>query len=204
MNTAPELGHALDSAVIQSGLKELNKDFAFDVVVNRPGDWENVVQFRDHAALEAVRKNRLPVLIGDRYICGLDRGIVPEFKQWTVKQQIMEVPWADADKDDVSIQWVTVPPHYEGYEDLYRIAAKRLDPSYSIMPGGMLVRRRCMGYVKVRGSIVSLGWRHTFERIIHENIPGATRQAIGQKFGVDMNKFPVGAPEELIAALVEE
>lgn len=204
MNVAPELGTALDSAVIQRGLRELNKDFAFDVAVNRPSDWESVVQFRDHAALEAVRKNRMPVMHGERYLCGLDRGVVPEFKQWAVKNQIVELPWADADKDDVSIQWVTVQPWEEGYIDLYLLAQTGADPAYSIMPGGALVRRRAVGYAKVRGSVIMLGWRHTFERIIAANIPGATREAIAAKFGVDMNKYPTGAPEEVIAALTEE
>jgi hypothetical protein len=69
---------------------------------------------------------------------------------------------------------------------------------------GRLYRLVCRAYRKVRGRVVQLGWRHTFERIINANVPGATREAIGAKFKVDMLKFPVGAPDELIAALVEE
>jgi len=200
------LGRVLDSAVIQTGLKDLNRDFAFDVAVNRPADYGNVVQFRDPQALEAMRLNRLPVMYGDRYIVGMDRGMVTEFKQWSVKEVVTEIDWADADKDGLmpSIQQLPVFPTEPDYFDLWDKALHGGDPGLAILPGGRLVRRKAMGYTKVRGRVIRLGWRHTLERIINAQIPGATRQAIADKFSVDMMKYPVGSPEELIATLVEE
>jgi len=61
-----------------------------------------------------------------------------------------------------------------------------------------------MAYRKVRGRVIMLGWRHTFERLINANIPGITRDSLMVKFGVDLLKFPCGAPEEIRAELMEE
>ncbi len=201
---ANTLGVSLSSDSIQKGLRELNPDFAFDVAVNRPGDWEHTLQFRSHDALEAMRKNRLPVLWRDRYISALDRGVVPEFKQWSVVERVVEIPWYEADKEDVSISFEIVHPWADGYVDLYLLASMGSDPGLQIMAGGGLYRMKCMGYKKVRGGIVAVGWRHTFERILRFDIPGVTRETLGLKFGVDMLKYPVGAPDELVAALVTE
>jgi hypothetical protein len=35
-------------------------------------------------------------------------------------------------------------------------------------------------------------------------LPGIDRGSVGKKFGVDMWKFPQGAPEEIAAQLIEE
>lgn len=204
MEAAPDLGRALDSAVIQKGLSELNKDIAFDVAVKRPSDWTNVLQLPDSKAIEAIRKKRMPVMYRDSYVCGLDRGMVPEFKQWSVKTQVVEIPWSDADKDGSGIRWETINPSNPCYVDLYIEASKGVNPTLMIMAGGSLARCYATGEVKCRYRVITLGWRHTFERIIKADIAGATRSAIALKFGVDMLKYPVGDPEEIRAALIEE
>lgn len=197
-----QFGQTLESEDIQRGLKELNPDFAFDVAVNRPSDWGHVLQFPDKRVLDQLRQMRLPVMHKDRYICGLDRGTVPEMKQWAIKRVIVEVPWSEADRDDVSIQYRQIKPWQEGYADLYELARKGLDPSYSIMPGGVLVQQRCMGYANVPGRVIMLGWRHTFERLIASDINNVTRRSIADKFHVDMCKIPTG--QDAAAALLEE
>lgn len=201
---ALELGRALDSSTIQKGLRELNADFAFDVAVNRPGEWENVIQFASHKALEAMRKNKLPVMWRDNYICGMDRGLVPEYKQWSVKEQVVEVPWSEADGEDVSVQWRTIPFDDPLYIDHYFAAIRGSDPSLALAGSGIVVRRVCMGYVKVPYKPIMLGWRHTFENILRHAIPGVSRASLGAKFGVDMLKYPCGSPQEIVRDLVEE
>jgi hypothetical protein len=121
-----------------------------------------------------------------------------------VKDVVVEIEWADADKEGSSIQWKTIHPWEDGYVDLCVEASKGSDPRLMLMPGGTLARCQAVGYTKRRDKVLVLGWRHTFERMIQADIPGVTRMAIGQSFGVDMLKYPVGAPEELVAALVEE
>jgi len=201
------LGRALDCQVIQTGLRELNKDIAFDVAVNRPSEWENVLQ-APPGALEAIRNNRLPVMFQNKYVVAMDRGMVPEFKQFGIVEQLVEIPWSEADSTSESVMagiaYMQVAPHEEGYLDLMveAMSGKRLD--LSILPGGIVCRRVCRGIKKVRGRVIRLGWRHTFERLVYEDISGVNRKTIGDKFGIDMLKYPMGTPEELVAALVEE
>lgn len=201
------LGRALDSQTIQTGLRELNKDMAFDVAVNRPNDWASVLQ-APPKALATIQRDRLPVMYANKYIVAMDRGMVPEFKQFGVVEQVVEIPWSEADSESESlmagIAYMQVAPHEEGYIDLMleAMSGKRLD--LTILPGGIVCRRVCRGISKVRGRVLRVGWRHTFERIIYEDIPGITRKSLGEKFKVDMLKYPMGTPDELIAALVEE
>jgi hypothetical protein len=201
------LGLALDSQTIQTGLRELNKDLAFDVAVNRPGDWESVLR-APPGALNAIQKSRLPVMYANKYIVALDRGMVPEFKQFGVVEQVVEIPWSDADSESESlmagIAYMQVAPHEVGYLDLMveAMSGKRLD--LTVLPGGIICRRVCRGLVKVRGRVLRVGWRHTFERLVYEDIPGISRKSLGDKFKVDMLKYPMGTPDELISALVEE
>jgi hypothetical protein len=201
---APVLGRVLDSAVIQKGLRELNPDFAFDVAVNRPSDFTTVIAFASTHVAEAIRKNRLPVLHCERYIAALDRGLVTETKHWSVANQLCEVPWYEADKDDVSIQYHQIMPGDPEYMEYYLKAMLGNDPAVQVIAGGTVVRQRCMAYRKVRGRVIRLGWRHTFERILNAEIPGVTRKTLGEKFRVDLMTVPVGPMDELIAELVEE
>ena len=184
------LGKTIDSSVIEKGLLEINGDLRFDVAT-RQGAW--------HPS----QKVRQGVFWHETHIASMDRGIVPEFKQWSVVERVVEVDWSQADKDDVSIQTEVVPTTSEEYVNaLLHIMAK--DVGWEFRPDGAIVKLTPVAKRKMQGRIIWLGWRHTFERIINRNLPGLTRSAIATKFGVDLMKFPVGAPHELHAALVEE
>jgi hypothetical protein len=71
-------------------------------------------------------------------------------------------------------------------------------------PDGAIIKYTPVAYRKVQGRVALVGWRHTFERIIFRDLPGLTRHAIAEKFGVDMLLY-AGVPKaELYAALIEE
>jgi hypothetical protein len=199
---SPATGKVIDSSMIEAGLRALNTDINFDVA-NRLGDWSYLLE--QPSSLRAITDaSRQPVLYQDHYVAAMDRGPVPEFKQWSVKEVAVEVEWADADKDEASIQYVIVNPWDANYQDLYLSASFGQDDKIQILADGRLARMRAMGVRKVRDRVVRLGWRHTFEAILRYGINGVTRQSIAAQFAVDMLKFPVGAPEELVAELVEE
>jgi hypothetical protein len=133
----------------------------------------------------------------------MDRGLVPEFKQWSVVTRLVEVDWSQADMDDVSIQTRTYPKTDPDYLNaMLHVMAK--DLGWEMRPDGVVIQMIPVAKRKMQGRVVMVGWRHTFERIINRNLPGITRSAIAAKFNVDMMKFPIGAPHELRAALVEE
>ena len=198
----PDLGKALDSSVIESGLRELNVDINFDIAVRR-SDFAYCMEM-DPRKRRAVENGRQPVCHLDRYICAMDRGMVPEFKVWSVREAAVQIEWADADQEGASIQYQNIPTADPAYVDLWHEAIGGRDPGLKIMDNGSLVRMTPYVVRKVRGRILQVGWRYTFIKLIRANIPGVTAVSIGAKFGVDMLKYPMGAPEEVRAALMEE
>lgn len=180
----------MDAAVIQRGLRELQPDLHFDFATKH-GGWHPQQALRQGVFYHGI------------HICSMDRGIVPEFKQWSVVRKLVPVGWEEADGEDVSMQHRLIPPGDPAFLDA-ALAVMRQELGYQYRPDGCIVQYTPVAYRKARGRVVQVGWRHTFERIIHADIPRLSRLAIGAKFEVDMLKFPVGAPHEIIAELVEE
>jgi hypothetical protein len=180
----------IDSVVIERGLREINPDIHFDMATNL-------------GAYHPMQSIRQGVFFHGQHICSMDRGPVPEFKQWQVVIRTTEVGWEEADKEDVDILWHTVRPDDPEYvHALLRCEAR--DNSFQIRPDGTVLRLTPVAKRKVRGSVIQVGWRHTFEALLRRDLPKVTRMALAQKFGVDMLAFPVGPPEEVISELLEE
>ena len=184
------MGKIIDAAVIQQGLRELCPDMHFDAATKK-GEWH------PH------QNTRQGVFWHGQHICSMDRGLVPEFKQWSVVNRMTEVGWEEADKEDVSIQTRVIPTTEPEYLDAaIKIMAQAT--GYEMRPDGAIIKYTPVAMRKLQGRVIFVGWRHTFERIINRDLPGLTRSAIATKFSVDMLKYPVGAPHELHAALLEE
>jgi hypothetical protein len=194
------LGKQIDSAVIQQGLRELNPEINFDVA-NRLEEW-NYALVMDPKRRAAIEAGRMPVLYREKYTCSLDRDMVPEVKVWEQVTKWVEVP-ADPNSFSDAINYELVAPADWTYAGLLqRVQAK--DPSCQMEAGGFIRRHWQMVPMPTRGRVVMLGWRHTFENLLHHDIPGVTRATLGEKFQVDMFKCLVGPQEEIVAALSEE
>lgn len=187
----PVYGQVLDSFVIETGLRELCPDLHFDLGGK-------------HNQLHPFINQRQGVYYKGNHVCSMDRGMVPEFKLWTVKWAKVPVGWEDADKDDVSIQYRVVHPWEPEFMELYEKASKGNLPEYQLLDDGRLIHAHCVADRKVCDRVALVGWRHTFERLLHHQVPGITRESLAKKFGVDMWKYPVGGPTDLAAALLEE
>ena len=192
------LGKCLDSVTIQSGLRELNPDMVFDVA-HKLSDWSYMLQM-PAAMREAIDKLRLPVLHRDRYICAMDRGMVPELKQHEETERVAEVP---ARPDDDGAFYCRTSPGDRSYQEQYDQATTG-DKSYSIQADGSVTRWYHFRKQKALGKVLLLGWRHTFEALIAAKIPGITRQSLAEKFGVDLYTVPVGTVSDLAIALTAE
>ena len=184
------MGRTIDSAVIERGLIDLCSDIHFDPTT-KMNQWH---------PYQATRQG---VFWHGQHICSMDRGLVPEFKQWTVITKMTEVGWEEADKEDVSIQSRVIPTTDSDYIDaILNVMNKSV--GYEMRPDGAIIKYTPVAYRKVQGRVALVGWRHTFERIIFRDLPGLTRHAIAEKFGVDMLLY-AGVPKaELYAALIEE
>jgi len=184
------MGRLIDASIIERGLIELNPDIHFDAGTKK-GEWH---------PYQATRQG---VFWHGQHICSMDRGMVPEFKQWTVITRLVPVGWEEADKDDVSIQTRVIPPSDSDYVDA-ALHVMNKTTGYEMRPDGSVLKYTPMAYRKVQGKVALVGWRHTFERIIFRDLPGLTRSAIASKFGVDMMLY-FGVPKhELHQALIEE
>lgn len=194
-----ELGKPIDFSVVEKGLRELNSSISLDVPQRRQSDWNYLLSGGDAKANEAQRKGYSSVYYGERFLCAIDRGIIPEFKVWDVKEGFAEVPMSDFDKyEDARISYVEILPTYEHYSSALA-KAQAHDDAYMLRGDGKVFWYKCVRPQKVLGSVQKLGWRHTFESILRSNINGITRDSLGAKFGVDMYKYPVGPPEEVSA-----
>lgn len=184
------MGRTIDAAIIEKELIELCPDMHFDAGTKK-GEWH---------PYQAVRQG---VFWHGQHVCSMDRGLVPEFKQWTVISHIVPVGWEEADKEDVSIQLEVIPPSSGEFLDAALHMMNRTT-GYEYRPDGAIIKYTPVARRKTRGRVALLGWRHTFERIINRNLPGLTRGKIAEKFGVDMNIY-FGVPKnELYSALIEE
>ena len=199
----PDYGKVIPSSDIEAGLRGLNRDINFDVAVRKPDEAAYVLEM-DPARRRTIESGRLPVCHLNRYICSMDRGMVPEYKIWNEVSLPTEVEWWEADKENASIRYETIPICDPDYADLRSDADHGNDPNLQILEDGRLARVRCFAFKKSRGRVLRVGWRFTFYRLIQANIPNVTAKTVGLRFNVDMLKFPVGPPNEVHAALTEE
>lgn len=183
-------GRTIDAAIIERGLIELCPDIHFDAATKK-GEWH---------PYQATRQG---VFWHGQHVCSMDRGLVPEFKQWTVITRKVPVGWEESDKDGVDMNIQTIPTNATEYADAALLIMNQT-VGYQMRPDGAILKFTPMAYRKVQGKVAMVGWRHTFERIIFRDLPGLTRTAIASEFGVDMNLY-MGVPKhELYAALIEE
>lgn len=189
-----DYGHTLSYPVVEKGLQELQPGIHLDMGPKLGMEHPFMAE-------------RAGVYYEGRHICSIDRGIIPEYKVWTQIDGAVEIPITEAERyEDAVVGFVEILPENPIYHDAWDLAVKGHD-NYKIerrQDGDKLFHHRCLRIQKVRGRVVRVGWRHTFERLIAAKIPGITRQSLAAKFNVDMNRFPVGSQEEVHAAVVAE
>lgn len=186
-----DFGKSLDESAVKTELRRLCPGIHFDLA----------------AAIGQIHpfiNDRQGVYYEGRHIAAMDRGIIPEFKLWTTSKMLAEVEWFRADEEGVSIHYETVTRIDPEYNEWLSTALKGQNPSLRVRSDGAILRMIPRKYVSVKSHVFRVGWRHTFERILRNNLPGISRESIGKAFGVDMYRFPVGEPDEVIAALCEE
>jgi hypothetical protein len=198
-----DLGTVLQFSDVERGLKELNTDISLDVPVRRSGDWTYLFKPCDEAA-EANRRQRAAVYLGERYLCALDRGSIPEIKVYGVKDGFQAIEMNDIDRyDDSKVSYMEVLPSSPHYNAALT-KAERHDDNFTLLPDGRVFFYQPMRFAKVKGAVQKLGWRHTFEALLRKNIPGVNRSSLSSKFNVDMLCVPMGPKEEVHDALFAE
>lgn len=191
-----DLGTPLHETVVKRGLVELNPDIHFDLAACI-------------GQIHPMINQRQGVYVYGQHICSMDRStpelpMIPEYKVWTETRHRVVAQWADANKPGASMRLRIIHPGEYEYRDKREIARKGIDPSLSLRDDGAVVEYTPYIEVRGRGRVFRLGWRHTFEALLRRQVRGVTRTSLAARFGVDMLKYPVGPPDEVAAALLEE
>lgn len=194
-----EFGKQLDSSTVETGLRELNNDISFDAPLNRPSDYH----FPFSHAADYIAKY-MGVYYNGKHVCAMDRGVMPEVKVWSVREDFQPIDMVDIEKfENTRVIWVVVPEHHKNYHEALS-RAEGGDDNYQFDENGRVIRMQALLWGKVKDRVIQIGWRHTFEALLREKIPGVTRDTLGEKFGINMYKFPVGTEDEVQEALFQE
>lgn len=153
--------------------------------------------------IERQRKNYSSVYYNGQYICAMDRGVIPEFKNWELVDGVQPISMADIDKyEDTKVSYIQILPT-DPFFNAALTKAQRKDDNYEIRDGKVF-RYEAFRFCKVAGRVINLGWRHTLEALIRSGIPGVTRDSLSAKFGINMHMVPTGQLEDIQRALYEE
>jgi hypothetical protein len=182
------LGATLSSVEIEKGLRELCPDIHFDM----PNNLEEAAFVAQTARFDAINANRQGVYWNGRYLTGMDRGLVTEFKVWEEEDGIEEIPPGHEHLyDDGCCTYIEILPIDSFYsEALSKAQAK--DDNFTLGPAGQVYKWAYFRFTRVRGRIIRMGWRHTFENLATAGVPGITRRTLAKKFNVDLSFKPVG------------
>lgn len=192
--TASALGKTLSSAMIESGLRELNPDLHFDMP-NKLGDASFTCQTVD---FDVINENRQGIYWNGRYVTGMDRGMVTEYKLWEEEDGIEEIPASDKERyGDGCCTYVEILPSDSFYNEAL-LRAEKKDDNFTMDEDGKVFKWAYFRFTKVKGRIIRVGWRHTLENLIGVNIPGLTRRAIEEKFSVDLSLRPYGPDADAV------
>ena len=191
-----DFGKPIAFETIKAGLQELCPGLHFDMG-GALGMWHPQIAMRCGVYYEG------------RHLSPIDRGMVPEYKVWSMKTMPVAISIHEAVRDSHPVQFREIVPSSEFFE---MGAEKALNPEDEnwFFKDGKLFRRFAYKLAKRRDDVIKIGWRHTFEALLNahlklgRDLPGITRASLGVKFAVDMLKFPAGAPEEVAAQLFEE
>jgi hypothetical protein len=193
-----DLGQPISYETLTKGLKELCPGLHFDMA-GALGMWHPLIGFRAGVFYEGA------------HVCSIDRGMVPEYKLWSMKEQLVPIPISEAAASGLPIQWAEILPEHELYLYGLELARSGKDDNWIWdAEKERLIRRQAFKLGQARDRVMKVGWRHTFEALLNarlkigRDLPGITRDSLAHKFGVDMGKFPQGAPQEVVAALFEE
>ena len=167
-----------------------------------PNKLEDAVFVASSMDFDVINANRQGIYWYGRYVSGMDRGMVTEFKVWEEEDGIEEIPPSkEGLYDDGCCTYIEILPTDPFYNQAL-LKAQAKDDNFTLEKGGQVYKWAYFRFTKVRGRIVRVGWRHTFENVVRAGIPGVTRETVEKKFAVDLSFKPVGP--DAGAAFTEE
>lgn len=169
-----DFGRFIPEARLKATLTSLNPGFHFDVGGN--------LEY-PHPQME----KRQGVWLNGRHICSMDRGNIPEYKIWMLEPGVEDISWTDIDKhDDAQIAYMEILPTDEQYPESWLSFEAKRDGYHMDMQGRLFHYRACVPSM-TPSYIEYVGWRHTLHRVLQQQIPGVTREALCQALGLNVH-----------------
>jgi len=101
-----------------------------------------------------------------QHLCGLDRGIAPQWPVWDTEEGLQEVPLSYA---------VT----HEDFPVLNVNACETTQDDFDAADTAFVMRAQLTDVNKI-------GWAEVFWRLLHFNLPGITREYLETRFNISM------------------
>lgn len=176
---ALNLGTSLNDSDVRLGLMEMNPGISFDAAVNRPSEYQYVLKGGDNR-----EKTRGGVFYCGRFICAIDRGVIPEHTVWSMTDGFEEIRMCDIERyDDSRVIYVEVLPSDKNYH-VALLKAQKKDDNFQLDGDGRVFKYKALRECRVRDQPIRVGWRHTLLKLVQANIPGVTIDTLNERFGV--------------------
>jgi len=187
-----QTGKSIDYPTLKKGLQDLNKSITFD-----DGCGYTIYMMREGSMRAGIHYNT-------KMVAAVERSVMQEFTVFDGNDRF-EVPCsmdeffaADKEDPDYYCLEVIVDPNKDplrfsilsqwiGLDGAKVLSNKKgADTSVIRMPDGCIIVATPMKIVELPCSVLHIGWRQVFERLIDARIPGITKETLGKKFNVDM------------------
>ena len=185
------MGHTMQEHRVKSGLQKLNPEIHFDM-----GACLNI--------WHPFMSSRQNVFYRGRSVGAMDRETLPEAPIWTVSKEpeMVEVHWTEVKPGEIalygsagvtckcnkcSFSWDL---NYRPDGNFFCAAlcgniGQSTDHTLFTWSNKMSETAHVLRQVKDR--VILVGWRHTFNRLLMANIPGVTKKALEEEFGVNLD-----------------
>ena len=172
------LGSSLSDSDVRQGLVELNPAISFDASVNRPSDYQFILQGGDN-----MNEVRGGVYYNGNFVCALDRGVIPEKEVWSMAQGVEEIRMCDIERyDDSRVVYIQIMETDSFYNDAL-LKAEKGDDNF-LLEDGKVYKYTALREGPVRDKIVRIGWRNALSKLAMAGIPGVTVKTLNEKFKV--------------------
>jgi hypothetical protein len=171
----------MNASDIKKKLVEMNPGISFDAAENRPSEYQYVLQGADN-----MQDKRGGIFYNGRFVCAMDRGVIPEKEIWEMTDGFEEIPMSMIDQVEESrVVYVEVMKTDPNYNQAL-LKAQRKDDNFQLDDDGKVFKYKAVREGRVRDKILTIGWRNTLTDLAFAGIPGVTVTTINEKFDVSL------------------
>lgn len=183
------MGETMQEGRAKAGLRRLNPEIHFDMgaCLNL---WHPFMSSRQNVFYR-----------GDS-VGAMDRGTLPEVPIWTMKRDMVEIPWDEVRPGEIALYGSSgvsaecLRCHHRwdlGFRPngtmFCQAPCGNVGQATDITSFSWSNRMSGMAHVfrQVKDRVILVGWRHTFYRMMRAGIPGISKRSLESEFGVNLD-----------------